>query len=452
MGICCRSGAMKKEGSSGGVHWKSTIRNLHTKILRRKQAKNIKDDQDYYNLWTELQNKHFPLSALDLIAKDGSERFDKEGWLLKRGGMKKGLTSRYFVLSGTFLYYFTDDKRTSRCKGIVPLFKATVEAIELSDAEKAKLKSKGVAKAGEKTKTVLEPKFCLKISTKVREYLLSADTEVSRNQWVDLLKKNSSLVLPSTAPQVSDTEERIQSIDFLQKLLLPPKALEAEIGFVSYKNRKTSETGKTPTAADTSSAEPKETSSESKPDSPATDKKKSKDDWVNGFAGGQIGDWEYKDGLLRTITLTTDGSWPFKEEGKGLNINCQYTWDGEEIMAKEGTGSKGEWDGKCITWYALPLGEYCGVYQYRWIEDEQVWQPEDSMEELPKWNYVDGEAITPDNKVKFNEVAIKGSVPPIIALVVAMHKWQWEMEELATIEMEREAEAEEEEGKEEAEE
>jgi hypothetical protein len=93
----------------GGLHWKSKIRSAHTKLLSRGEKGGEK--KDFVELWENIASKNIPLWYLQLLG--GPE---KEGWLIKKGGIGGALTKRWFVLVGPLLFYFSSEQSDSRAK------------------------------------------------------------------------------------------------------------------------------------------------------------------------------------------------------------------------------------------------------------------------------------------------------------------------------------------------
>jgi len=158
----------------------------------------------------------------------------------------------------------------------------------------------------------------------------------------------------------------------------------------------------------------------------------SKKKWFEGYTGGTTGNgWSYeKEGVVKTFDVKTNGTWPFIDDEPGLYINCQYSWDGIFMKAKEGSGSKGEWDGISFRWHCFPMGGFYELYEYKWEESNKRFVPKESEEKIPTW-------IFENNCLKkeegfggadFADVTVEGSVPPPLVLAIAMHSWQWKRE------------------------
>lgn len=63
--------------SQGGVHWKSKIRSVHTKLISR----DAKDGEDgvHVELWEQIASKNVPLWYLQLLGEP-----TKQGFFVKR--------------------------------------------------------------------------------------------------------------------------------------------------------------------------------------------------------------------------------------------------------------------------------------------------------------------------------------------------------------------------------
>eukprot|EP01027_Heterolobosea_sp_BB2_P013998 GEZU01020139.1.p1 GENE.GEZU01020139.1~~GEZU01020139.1.p1 ORF type:complete len:701 (-),score=127.54 GEZU01020139.1:368-2470(-) len=88
----------------------------------------------------------------------------KTGWLRKRGGSIQTWHTRYFVLVGSNLYYFKNDKAKEPL-GVIHVTPDTVE----------------------RAKDTKKP-HCLQIKTKERTFLAQAETEQEVEQWIYILK------------------------------------------------------------------------------------------------------------------------------------------------------------------------------------------------------------------------------------------------------------------------
>ena len=157
------------------------------------------------------------------------------------------------------------------------------------------------------------------------------------------------------------------------------------------------------------------------------------DDAAQEGEGGLLGEaWRY-DGhrhTLKSYALLTDGSWPFVGEEHGLLIDVQYSWSDGELRPLVGSGSRGEWDGQTFRLFCHPAGKSRLVCEYAWAEAGRRFEPVGNTN-LPIW-VVDSNVMRNFNGVnarEFPDVAIDGDVPAIIALVVALHKFQWKCEQ-----------------------
>lgn len=166
---------------------------------------------------------------------------------------------------------------------------------------------------------------------------------------------------------------------------------------------------------------------------------------VSGFEeGGTMNGWKFDDGMLKSFDIKTDGTWPFVDDEHGLFINCQYSWSGTKLRPREGSGSKGDWNGKLFRWSCFPLGAFHPLYEYSYDEKTQCFRPSAAnvQDELPVWELTNNGTLLKNasgaQPQLFKDVLIDGSVPPVLALAVGMHKWQWLREgELTSLGMSR---------------
>ena len=86
---------------------------------------------------------------------------DKEGWLTKQGGSRKSWKRRWFVLKDSAVYYFKT-KETGNALGTFSL--------------------RG---AGVYTDSISRKEFAFSINTPSRTYILAADTDYARIQWME---------------------------------------------------------------------------------------------------------------------------------------------------------------------------------------------------------------------------------------------------------------------------
>ena len=115
-------------------------------------------------------------------------------------------------------------------------------------------------------------------------------------------------------------------------------------------------------------------------------------------------------------------------------VTCRYSWTGSKLRALVGSGSRGDWDGKTFKWSCSnSSGNARLLYSYVWVENTRRFEPVGGNTSLPVWH------VTPTalknasftNVREFSDVSIDhGSVPNVVALAVAMHKWQWKQEGL----------------------
>ena len=96
----------------------------------------------------------------------GDKPITKSGWLKKQGGSWKSWKKRFFVIDGTKLKYFKNEK-DSNPKGVVNL--------ELS----SNIKATQVAKYKNK------PAF--QIQTPSRTYYCVSETSIQRDSWIEAL-------------------------------------------------------------------------------------------------------------------------------------------------------------------------------------------------------------------------------------------------------------------------
>lgn len=131
---------------------------------------------------------------------------------------------------------------------------------------------------------------------------------------------------------------------------------------------------------------------------------------------------------MRTYDVKTNGTWPFVDDEPGLYINCQYSWDGNELVAKEGSGSKGDFEGNVFRWFCFPLGGFHLLYSYKWDSKNQKFIPTDTEDDIPTWILQNNTLKMENPNDQFQDLTIEGDIPPPIILAIAMHSWQWKRE------------------------
>ncbi len=400
--------ADEKAGNSGGLHWKSKIRTVHTKMLARGEKGGEKSD--FVELWESIAARNIPLWYLQLLGEP-----EKEGWLVKKGGIGGALTKRWFVLIGPLLFYFSSETSDSRAKGVVPLCGSEVLPYVVPDKELSKYDKKA-QKGG------LKIGMCWAIKTRMREFVISCDTAALRDEWIAASVANSELLIEEMA------DDPKQSIAVLRKLLLPPEQMRKELESVLGGSRRDKIPIIPPLISSAGGAGGPEAASPSSspPGSP-------RDEAMTGALLG--GAWRYdaESNVLSAYDVKTDGTWPFDTEERGLYVTCRYTWNGAKLRAVEGSGSRGEWDGKTFKWScAGKNGEHRAVYEYQWVESKKRLEPmPPGNTALPAWAMMPGvlKNASFTNVREFADVAIEhGTVIPVIALAVAMHKYQWKVE------------------------
>ena len=101
------------------------------------------------------------------------------------------------------------------------------------------------------------------------------------------------------------------------------------------------------------------------------------------------------------------------------------------MKAREGSGSKGDWDGMSFRWHCFPMGGFYELYEYKWEEGTCRFVPKTTEEKIPTWIFKGGALKKEDASEQFAEfldVTVEGSVPPPVVLAIAMHAWQWKRE------------------------
>jgi hypothetical protein len=131
---------------------------------------------------------------------------EKEGWLIKKGGIGGALTKRWFVLIGPLLFYFSSEQSDSRAKGVVPLYEAEVVPYIVPEKELQKYDKKS-QKGG------LRIGHCWAVKTRLREFVISCDASNERDEWIAACTINSELQLEE------DSANPKLSITMLRKLL-----------------------------------------------------------------------------------------------------------------------------------------------------------------------------------------------------------------------------------------
>jgi hypothetical protein len=398
--------ADERTSSAGGLHWKSKIRSVHTKMLARGEKSGEKSD--FVELWESIASKNVPLWYLQLLGEP-----EKEGWLVKKGGIGGKLTKRWFVLIGPLLFYFSSEQSDSRAKGVVPLYESEVLTYAVPDKELQKYEKKA-QKGGPKIG------LCWAIKTRMREFVISCDTSGARDEWIAASVANSELVMEET----SDNPK--QSIATLRKLLLPPEQMRKELESSLGGGRRDKAPIIPPLSALNNNGPEVASPTTSPLGSP-------REETVTGALLG--GGWRFdaESNVLIAWDLKTDSTWPFEKEEPGLYVTCRYTWSGTKLRALAGSGSRGEWDGRVFRWScATRLGGFRPVFEYSWNEGSRRFEPlPHGSTALPTWSMLPGALKNSSftNVREFPDLAIElGSVPPPVALAVAMHKYQWKQE------------------------
>lgn len=96
-----------------------------------------------------------------------------EGYLTKRGGLRKNWLIRWCILRSDFLYYYETKDNSYYLKGKIPLYTATVLAAEES-----------------KNKVFRGRNFGFSIMTTDREYQMCANNQEDRDRWISRLRTN----------------------------------------------------------------------------------------------------------------------------------------------------------------------------------------------------------------------------------------------------------------------
>eukprot|EP01091_Cochliopodium_minus_P009770 TRINITY_DN247_c0_g1_i2.p1 TRINITY_DN247_c0_g1~~TRINITY_DN247_c0_g1_i2.p1 ORF type:complete len:385 (-),score=113.26 TRINITY_DN247_c0_g1_i2:19-1173(-) len=368
------------------VHWKSKIRSIHTSFI--KKGENLgSDDKEAIELWSQLSKKNIPLWSLKIFGEP-----EKSGFLIKKGGMSSSLTKRIFHLYGLWLFYFSNENDDARAKGIIPIKGAIASKYELNEKDKKK---------NEKSASKLQ--HCISIKTNIpREYVLSCSSEKERDEWIEIIQQQSNKVM-------SKTGKGGYSEELIKKLLGTTEDVKNEIEKKKDHKHKNNSNG---------NDSPKESPTEKK-----------KNLFFDDYQGGTANGWVYENnGILRTFDVKTNGTWPFIDDEPGLYINCQYSWDGYSLKAREGSGSKGEFDGKVFNWYCFPMGGFHLLYSYQWDEVNRKFIPKDTKENIPTWILDDTSIKMETPNDQFQDLIIEGHIPPPIILSIAMHSWQWKRE------------------------
>ena len=140
---------------------------------------------------------------------------------------------------------------------------------------------------------------------------------------------------------------------------------------------------------------------------------------------GLVGGWRYEDGVLKTYEVRTEGEWPFEDEQRDLLINVKYRFDGKRVVAVEGSASKGELTGSMFKWSCKTGSQEHLLYEYVWDEESMEFNPTSAYaKDLPVWEvgpHIIKNAQGMDGKT-FPNCFVEGSLPPVICLVVAMHR------------------------------
>ena len=340
----------EKQSSSGGLHWKSKIRTAHTKMLARGERSG--ERADFVELWETIASKNIPLWYLQLLGAP-----EKEGWLVKKGGIGGALTKRWFVLIGPLLFYYSSDQSDARAKGVVPLCGAEIALHTVPDKELAKYEKKA-QKGG------LKIGLCWTIKTRMREFVISCDTTALRDEWTSACFNNSEVALEETCDNPK------YSLVMLRKLLLPSdqmrKELETMLGGSSGGGGGVVGSAKRPMIPPLSPrGGPSAASDASSPlSSPSGSPRE--EQVTGGLLGGA---WRFDadTNVLSAYEVKTDGSWPFDQEVNGLFVTCRYLWTGSKLRAEAGSASRGEWNGRSFKWScSSKSGASRLVYEYVW--------------------------------------------------------------------------------------
>ncbi len=186
---------------SQGLHWKSKIRSVHTRIISRDAKQG--EEGDFVELWEQIASKNVPLWYLQLLGEP-----EKQGFFVKKGGIGGSLQKRWFVLCGTLLFYFSNAQTEARAKGAVPLAGAEIVSPYEVDSKETTKYDKKAQKGG------ISLGHCWAIKTRMREFVFSCETEAERSEWVEACLANS---------------ERPVAEAQLRKLLLAPDQVRREL-------------------------------------------------------------------------------------------------------------------------------------------------------------------------------------------------------------------------------
>jgi hypothetical protein len=144
-----------------------------------------------------------------------------------------------------------------------------------------------------------------------------------------------------------------------------------------------------------------------------------------------VGGWRYDayQNVLKSYNVKTTGAWPFEQLETGLVIDCQYDWNGSELTAIDGSGSRGDFDGKRFKMYCCPKGQSRLVFEYEYKELGKRFEPVGAPH-LPVWvmNESSFKNVNGVSQEEFPDLLIEGSIPAAMGLVAAMHNYQWKQE------------------------
>lgn len=332
---------------------------------------------------------------------------EKEGWLIKKGGIGGALTKRWFVLIGPLLFYFSSESTDSRAKGVVPLYESEVSEHVVPEKELQKYDKKS-QKGG------LRIGYCWSVRTRMREFVISSDSAADRKDWMAACAANAAL------PIEEDGSNPKQSFSTLRKLLVSADQMRKELELMSASKRAR------PLSLPPAGAPLLPVGDLSPLGSPASSPR---DEESSGCLLDNAWRYDPQHGTLKTFDLKTDGSWPFSQEERGLYIDVQYSWTGSKLRPLVGSGTRAEWDGQVFRLSCFPKHQARLVCEYTYLESSRRFEPVNSPK-LPIW-VLENNVLRNFNGVnvrEFPDIPLDGSVPPWIALTVALHHFQWKCE------------------------
>mmetsp|Transcript_12296 Transcript_12296/g.16427 ORF Transcript_12296/g.16427 Transcript_12296/m.16427 type:complete len:482 (+) Transcript_12296:1040-2485(+) len=138
----------------------------------------VKTEQRSYHLMAECDDDRdiwvSGLSNSVAFWKANSTQW-KEGFLVKRGGIRHNWLKRWFMLRDEFLFYYEAKDGSHYLRGKIPLYGVAVEPVE-------------------RKKTTSQSHFYFNLSTAGRVFQLAAYTEQERQSWVAALNSQVRVV------------------------------------------------------------------------------------------------------------------------------------------------------------------------------------------------------------------------------------------------------------------